>query len=428
MRLHTITAWLVTVFIVFTLSSCASIRYTSTLKPSGDKGLNMGDLRFRIMSLDGRDDGLAARSRELYPNLFTDEMTGLPVMVDTKGDYNSSMDRAAFLTGFFGLGIIPFPGADKSSYHVETSVVNSMGDSVPAGKVDFVFKKVTWMTILSPFGLLPIIGPSDLPRDYCTVFNFTDGFVNASSKAGNYSTSCHVEAVVKSLQTLDRAKLEQDYRVRKSRLQEVTIDGRRCWSYLGPVLSKGKSRADSFTALIYQDYPKQGVKPIDAVTVARRDGTGAWQPMSGYLQSAKTLTAAGVLMENGVPSRVVVRTVEDAPIEDFIAAPAVSGGGYADALRWSNGVLLQAKNRSLPKMLTDKTGGELMDLATRIEKSILDLNEQAERAKDSAQAIVEKGQGDPAPDRELSILCRQRIEILKPILAAVKQAAAAKPQ
>lgn len=40
------------------------------------------------------------------------------------------------------------------------------------------------------------------------------------------------------------------------------------------------------------------------------------------------------------------------------------------------------------------------------------------------QTMVEKGQGDPAPVRELSVLCRQRIEILKPILAALKQEAA----
>ena len=69
---------------------------------------------------------------------------------------------------------------------------------------------------------------------------------------------------------------------------------------------------------------------------------------------------------------------------------------------------------------------DLLDLATRIEKSILDLSAQAERAKDRAQAMVEKGQGDPAPDRELSVLCRQRIEILKPVLAAVKHASTGK--
>ncbi|MEN6448328.1 MAG: hypothetical protein ABFD70_11460, partial [Syntrophaceae bacterium] len=154
------------------------------------------------------------------------------------------------------------------------------------------------------------------------------------------------------------------------------------------------------------------------------DGSGKWTPVTGYLRRTKNLTAVGVLMENGAPARIAVRTVEEPPLEDFIETPSLT----ADNLRWSNGVLLEAKNRSLPKVLKEKSGSELVGLATRIEKSILDLNEQSERAKDRAQTKVEKGDGDPAPDRELSVLCRQRIEILKPILAAVKQQAAVKRQ
>jgi hypothetical protein len=428
MKLHTTMTWLAAAFLILTSSSCASIRYVSTLKPSGDKTLNMGDVRFSLVSLDGKDDSLAVRSRKLYPNLFTDEWTGLPVVIEDHCSQDSSMGRAAFLTGFFGLGIIPFPGTEKSSYSVETSLINAPGERVPAGKVDFEFKKVTWMTVLSPLGLLPVVGPSDLPRDYYNFSNLTENITKAYNKENDYRMDCHIEAVVKSLLTADRTKLADDYRLRKTRLQEVTIDGRRCWSYLTPTISKGQSRADSFTALMYQEYPTRGLKPFDEVTVARRDGTGDWRPVSGYLHSAGTLTAVGALMENGMPSRVVVRTVEDAPIEDFIDSPAVTGDGYAAALRWSNGVLLEAKNRSLQKMMREKTGSELMAIATRIEKSILDLSEQAERAKDSAQAKVEKGEGDPAPDREISVLCRQRIEILKPVLAAVKQAAAAEKQ
>lgn len=424
MKFQTTVAWLAAILILSALSGCASTRYVSTLKPSGDKTLQMGDVRFSIISPDGKDDTLAVRSRELYPNLFTDEWTGLPVVVETDFSHDSTMNRAAFLTGFCSLGMIPFPGTEKTTYNVKTRLINALGESVPAGKVAFEFKEVKWMTILGPLGLLPIVGSSDLPRDYQILFiNFEENIKKATAKQGDYRTNCHVEAVVKSLLTADREKLADDYRVRKTRLQEVIIDGKRCWSYLAPSISQGQSRADSFTALIYQDYPKRVSQPLDVVTVARRDGTGAWRPVSGYLQSIRTLTAAGVLMENGLPSRVVVRAAEDAPLEDFIGSPEISRGGYAAALRWSNGVLLEAKNSSLPKMLKEKTDSELLAVATRIEKAVLDLSEQAERAKDRAQAIVEKGQGDPGPDREISVLCRQRIEILKPILAAIKQTA-----
>ncbi len=429
MKFQTTVTWLAAVLILSALSGCASTRYVSTLKPSGDKTLQMGDVRFSIVSLDGKDETLAVRSRELYPNLFTDEWTGLPVVVETDFSHDSSMNRAAFLTGFCSLGMIPFPGTEKTTYNVKTRLINALGESVPAGKVAFEFEEVKWMTILGPLGLLPIVGPSDLPRDYQILFiNFEENIKKATAKQGDYRTNCHVEAVVKSLRTADQAGLANDYQVRRTRLQEVTIDGRHCWSYLAPSLSQKLNSADSFTALIYKDYPRRGLKPLDEVIVARRDETGAWHPVTGYLRSVKALTAVGVLMENGVPAKVVVRAVEEAPLEDFIETPDLSGADRSEVLRWSNGVLLEAKNRSLTRILKEKTGDELPALATRIEKSILDLSGQAEQAKDRAQAIVEKGQGDPAPDREFSVLCRQRIEVLKPILAAIKQEAAVKRQ
>jgi len=428
MRSRTVLTWLTAVLIVFSLNACASIRYESTIKPSNDKALTMGDVRFSIINLEGNDDGLAARSREVYPDLFTDEWAGLPVVVKTDTSSDSSIDRSAFLTGFFGLGIIPFPGTEKTSYSVETSLIDSMGERIPAGKVDFEFKKVQWMTVLSPLGMMPVAGPSDIPRDYFNIFNITENASKAYNREITYKSSCHVEAIVKSLATADRKKLENDYQVRKRRLQEIMIEGRHCWSYLAPSISGGKSQADGFTVLIYGDYPKRGVQPMDAVIVARKDQTGAWHPVNGYLHFTDTLTAAGVLMDNGAPSRVVVRTVDEPPLEDFIETPDLKGADRARSLRWNNGVLLQAKNRSLLKILREKSKDELLALVTRIEMSILDLSEQSERAKDRAQTMVQKGEGDPAPERELSILCQQRIEVLKPILAALKQEAAGRRQ
>ena len=156
------------------------------------------------------------------------------------------------------------------------------------------------------------------------------------------------------------------------------------------------------------------------------DESGNWRPVRSYLRSARTLTQVSVLIENNVPVRAVVRTPDTPPLEDFIDTPDLSGSDRAEILRWSNGVLLEAKNRSLENVLKQESRDTLLSLATRIEKSILDLSAQAERAKDRAQTMVEQDQGDPAPDRELSILCRQRIEILKPVLAAVKYAATGK--
>jgi hypothetical protein len=393
--------------------------------------MQMGDVRFSIVTPDGKPgalDSLAARSLEIYPNLFTDDWTGIPVLVRIDVKTDSTTGTSAFMTGFFTLGLIPFPGSDKSMYDVETGFIDARGERVPAGKIPFEFDKVSWTTVTSPLGLLPVAGPSDLPRDSMSLLSADAGtFQKQSSKTSGYISDCQIEAVVQTLRNADRAKLAGDYRARKAHLQEVMIDGKPCWSFLDQMFSLKKDRVESCMALIYQDYPRRSVKPLDQVVVARRDGTGAWRPVTGYLHHARTLTAVSALMDNGIPARVAVRAVDEPPLEDFIDLPDISGSDWAENLRWSNGVLLETKNRSLMKILNEKNGQELTGLATRIEKAILDLSGLAERAKDNAQSIVEKGQGDPAPDRELSVMCRQRIEILKPILATVKNASAGKP-
>jgi len=429
MKIKTTTQWITVALLIMNLYGCGSVRYVSTLKPSGDKTLVMADVRFSIINLDGNDDSLAKRSRELYPNLFTDDWTGLPLEVKTDTKTDSSMGLSAFLTGFCTLGTIPFPGKDSAKINVETSLIGSGGERLPVGKVNYEYDKVMWMTVLSPLGLLPIPGFSDLPRDYIFLpFTGNESFMEASRKEGNYRQNCLVEAVVKTLRTADQAKFTDDYRVRKSRLQEVMIDGKQYWSFLAPSFSPKQNRADRFTALIYQDSPKRTKPPVDYAVVAQRDPSGAWRPVNAYLRMARTLTTVSVLMENNMPSQVVVRAIDEPPLADFIDTPDLSGADRNAVLRWSNNVLLDAKNRSLPKVLREESHEGLLGLVTRTEQSILDLSEKSEQAKDRAQSMVEKGQGDPAPERELAVLLRQRIEVLKPILGAIKQAAAARNQ
>lgn len=430
MKYQTPLKWMAIALLSITLSGCGSVRYVSTLKPSGDKTLAMGDVRFSIVNLSGSPgqvDSMAQLSTELYPNLFTDDWTGVPVAVKIDSKTDSSMGLAAFLTGFCTLGTIPIPGTDSIKYTVETSLINNRGERVPAGKVAFEFDKAMWMSVLSPLGLMPIFGISDLPRDYIFLpFTGEESFKKASHKEWHYKQACLAEAVVKTLRTVDQAKLVEDYQARRALLQEITVDGKRYWCFLAPTFSAKQDQADCFTALIYQDYPKRSTPPLEQVVVARREASGVWRPQSGYLRLARTLTSLSVLLDNNIPSKAVVRTYSEPPLTDFLDTPDLGGYARNDVLRWSNGVLLDAKNRSLDRLLREESREDLLSLVTRIERAILDLNEKSEQAKDQAQAKVEKGQGDPAPDREFSLLCRQRIEILKPILAALKQAAAGK--
>ncbi len=107
--------------------------------------------------------------------------------------------------------------------------------------------------------------------------------------------------------------------------------------------------------------------------------------------------------------------------------------------RARNRALVAAKNQQLPTMLRAEKTPELSDLVVKIEQTILDLNHECEVAKDQAQQSVAtdapadtlgqerngRSNTSPAPGvselRGLAICYRERIELLKPILAALKE-------
>jgi len=428
--------WLLVGFAVVLLSGCGSYRYASTLKPSGNGELSFGATNFCLTSIEyeKKEGGsgqtpadmeqafLAQKAKELYPKVFTEDWTALPVRVritaDPKGDNMAPFVILSTLTAW----IVPLPmRADGTDFSVQSTLRGAEGEKLVGKTVDFSREDVVWFSLFGPLGALPVPGQSDLPRDgIFLMIPVTSDAYKEVAKSEKYSTACVVEAIVEALRQADPDQLAAAAKARRARLQEVTIDGTRYWCFLAPAFSEDpdqQDQADLFSALFYRDYPKRDARPLDDVIVARRGSDGRWQPVSGYLHSGSRLTAASVLLEDGKPNQVVLREVEEPPLEDFLD---LSEGNAAD-LRWSNSILLQAKNKSLPRLLREKSVAELLDLTTRIEQAALDLNEQAERAKDRAQRIVEKGEGDPGPERELAILCRQRIEVLKPILAELKQ-------
>ncbi len=428
--------------LIMMFSGCGTSRYYSTLPPSGEKDLNIGAARFSLVDLNFKytrtgtpidkysewmeKKDYDARARALYPKVFSDDFTALPVLVEVNASYDdSSLQRAAMFTGLLTLGVIPFPGTASRGFAVQTDVLDAGGEFLARDKKEFEFNQVMSMSVIGPLGLIPFPGKSDLPRDgLILLIPFNDAY--SLTKHQDYIVDCIIEAVVHVLRTVDIARLDNAYQARRARLKEFNIGGRQYWTFLVPSFSKGfknQERADLFNVLLYKDLPKRSVAPLESVTVAWRDEDGRWQPTTGYLRTASVLTRVKTLIENGCPARIVIDTPASPPLEDFINLP----GGIITAsdLRWSNGILLEAKNKTLPSLLQEKSADELIALTTRIEKNILSLNEASERAKDRAQQIVEKGNGDPGPDRGMSILFRQRIEVLKPILRAIKMRIAA---
>jgi len=106
--------------------------------------------------------------------------------------------------------------------------------------------------------------------------------------------------------------------------------------------------------------------------------------------------------------------------------------------RTRNRAIVAAKTLQLPGILRDWKTDQLTGLVVKIEQTILDLNHESEVAKDAAQQALAgdaEASGRPArgmpaaggsgPDvddlRNLSICYRERIELLKPIAAALKE-------
>jgi hypothetical protein len=257
-----------------------------------------------------------------------------------------------------------------------------------------------------------------------------DGSPSSLERMEKVSRALYIEAVVKALGQCDAAKLQALYDSRKSRIQSLSLDGKPCWGFVGFSYSKpGASSGPRDVAwLFYTNAPTPTWKtaPADGVVVARRGEDGRWRPCTGYLRTSQTLTAASVLLENGLPGRVVLRPVEEPEIDDFIDLPVVAEKDRAESIRWSNGVLLQVRNRSIPRLVRERSGTELLDLATRLEKVALTLDEVREKHNDRAKQLVELGTGDPAPDREMAILYGLRQEVFRAILATIKQESARK--
>jgi hypothetical protein len=91
--------------------------------------------------------------------------------------------------------------------------------------------------------------------------------------------------------------------------------------------------------------------------------------------------------------------------------------------RARNRALVAAKELQLPAILRDRKTDELSALVVRIEQTILDLNHDSEVIKDRAQQAAAANGDQRQLDelRGLAICYRERIELLKPILAALKE-------
>lgn len=420
------------------LTACGSYRINSTLAPSGNTNLTLGPVQFNLanstVAHDEADNGAAyaaknltpellqERAKVLYPNLFTDDWTALPVLPTTtirSGD-DGSVIRSAILSTLTA-GIVPFPFKQTTDYTVIADVRGPAGDSLASGQASFQYKQVTWVSLIGPLGCIPVPGKAE---DRGTMFLFIPvagpSYSEADAMYGQYMADRVIEAIVQQLRTIDPALISEAHTARKARLKEVVIDGRKVWSFLAPVIANDTGEATSFTALFYTDYPSRSSTPLEQVEVARRDASGAWVSQTAYLRSTASLTSVKAVIDKGVPIAISIQKVTAPPVQDFINLP----DAYTAAdIRWSNNILIEAKNSSLLDLMRYGSRAELTSLVTRIEKEILSLTEKAQMADSKVQQIVINN-GDPSAENEMAVLHRQRITVLEAILSGLKRASA----
>ncbi len=84
-------------------------------------------------------------------------------------------------------------------------------------------------------------------------------------------------------------------------------------------------------------------------------------------------------------------------------------------------LLITWKNRHLDNVLKNATTAELRDYVDQIEHTIFKATDASEREKDAAQQLVAAGTEGGDAHTNLSRAYRLRIEVLKPMLAAIKE-------
>jgi putative ubiquitin-RnfH superfamily antitoxin RatB of RatAB toxin-antitoxin module len=234
-----------------------------------------------------------------------------------------------------------------------------------------------------------------------------------------------VFAALPSMDAVMRAREQSPLRLKA----QAVLDGKTCFVATAPLWPAGTTELypSVLRAEVYYGNPASGAVPVQLCDVASRTGGGSWQTTASfYLIGVQVPALVQLAMENGKPARLDVAEIKEPALETFMTLQAEPGGIALEVARWKNRMLLIAKSRTLPGLLRDKKTAELQDLSVKVEQAILDCSHESELLKDKAQRAVEAGNQEAGAlgadqERELSLTLKERVEIIKPILAAIKE-------
>ncbi|HUT34871.1 MAG TPA: hypothetical protein VNE39_15385 [Planctomycetota bacterium] len=173
---------------------------------------------------------------------------------------------------------------------------------------------------------------------------------------------------------------------------------------------------------LHRSRPQPGTAPLRSLLVGTRSGeaASAWQwrePKSVIVFAQGRLWYPAWRTEGPAEKLAAVEFKERAVPAKELFQPGSLGG--LSASEW-NDLLVAWKNRELVALLREASTADLTGHVSQIEQLVLRANEMAEREKDEAQKLIAAGKPGSELHAEAARAYAARIEILKPVLAAIK--------
>lgn len=417
------------------------MRFTSTLPPSTRHDLTLGDVSVNIATVSSKLTGhdghgaepttksndhltrhdVMAMAQQQYPLIFRDNPDALPIDVRINADHKveNVTDSPVFCLGVLCLFTLPIPHRWwTGEFDVRVRAADEEQGVLVDQTIHFKREDVSWISMYTPLGLLPIPGATDLPRSN---YLFDPGPEAYAKQRWLDLASC-VEAIIKAVQQVEPPKIQAAGRWAAHRLDSFSVAGQTLWCKRIPKASQAPEAflPDMILGEIYRERPDGMALPMETVQLARRLEGGDWQATPQYLWKTKTMCRATAVIEKGKPVHAEITEVNEPRIEELAEIQTTDVTRGAEYIRWRTGVLLQAKTRTLPKLLKGNATQQLQELFIKVEQAVLNCSHEADLAKNRAQQAVEKG-GDPAKDREWSLIYNEHLAVLNAILAALKE-------
>ncbi len=219
-------------------------------------------------------------------------------------------------------------------------------------------------------------------------------------------------------QKTDPALLRSLYEWRKSRISEVTLAGSRFWVLLAFNRSDQASGFERALAHFHASAEAEDASAIAESVEIARFVNGVWVPRKEWVRLAPKPTSITARLSGGVPVAVEILEERSPAVTAFLSLGAPED---PREVRWSNHMIVEAKNATLGETLKGLSLAELGALQTQLERNLLGLSEKAGQLELRLQQKMVKNE-PTAPEMELVPLYKQRISIFEALVATLKQA------